>query len=124
VGTLRLCALTPHWHGCATFHIALPRTAARRGATHRHAARRCPRAEIWTLSHCAWEPAKRPVMVWNRSRMTAWRKFAGGPLAEAFPYLILGASVSFLSPRAREGQCLPADPARSALARSLRTSDL
>src|SRR5207248_8474110 len=33
-----LCALTPHWHGCATFHIALPRTAARRGATHRHAA--------------------------------------------------------------------------------------
>jgi hypothetical protein len=29
----------------------------------------------------------------------------------------------FLSPRAREGQCLPADPARSALARSLRTSD-
>jgi hypothetical protein len=30
----------------------------------------------------------------------------------------------FLSPRAREEQCLPADPARSALARSLRTSDL
>src|SRR5580704_1230137 len=27
----------------------------------------------------------------------------------------------FLSPRAREEQCLPADPARSALARSLRT---
>jgi hypothetical protein len=26
--------------------------------------------------------------------------------------------------RAREEQCLPADPARSALARSLRTSDL
>jgi DNA invertase Pin-like site-specific DNA recombinase len=43
VGTLRLCALTPPWHGCATFHIALPRTAARRGATHRHAARRYPR---------------------------------------------------------------------------------
>ena len=30
----------------------------------------------------------------------------------------------FLPPRAREEQCLPADPARSALARSLRTSDL
>ena len=60
--------LTPHWHGCATFNIALPRTAARRGATHRHAARRYPRAQIWTLSHCAWKPAKRPVMVWNRSR--------------------------------------------------------
>jgi hypothetical protein len=30
----------------------------------------------------------------------------------------------FLSARAREEQCLPADPARSALARSLRTSDL
>src|SRR5580700_5471480 len=30
----------------------------------------------------------------------------------------------FLAPRAREEQCLPADPARSALARSLRTSDL
>src|SRR5437764_13939314 len=23
---------------------------------------------IWTLSHCAWKPAKRLVMVWNRSR--------------------------------------------------------
>src|SRR5712672_2329508 len=22
----------------------------------------------WTLSHCAWKPAKRPVIVWNRSR--------------------------------------------------------
>jgi hypothetical protein len=30
----------------------------------------------------------------------------------------------FLSPRARGEQCLPADPARSTLARSLRTSDL
>jgi hypothetical protein len=34
------------------------------------------------------------------------------------------ASVSFYLARAREEQCLPADPARSALARSLRTSDL
>ena len=23
----------------------------------------------WTLSHCAWKPAKRPVMVWNVWRM-------------------------------------------------------
>jgi hypothetical protein len=22
----------------------------------------------WTLSHCAWKPAKRAVMVWKRSR--------------------------------------------------------
>jgi hypothetical protein len=36
---------------------------------------------------------------------------------------VMRASVSFY-PRAREGQCLLADPARSALARSLRTSDL
>src|ERR1700720_2280580 len=31
-------ALTPHWQGCAAFHIALPRTAVRRDAAHRHAA--------------------------------------------------------------------------------------
>src|SRR5271169_2390256 len=36
-------------------------------------ARRCSSGKsTWTLSHCAWKPAKRSVMVWNRSR-TAWR---------------------------------------------------
>src|SRR6266478_5314976 len=32
-------------------------------------ARRCSSGKsTWTLSHCAWKPAKRAVMVWKRSR--------------------------------------------------------
>src|ERR1700738_2081990 len=32
-------------------------------------ARRCSSGKsTWTLSHCAWKPAKRPVMVWKRWR--------------------------------------------------------
>src|ERR1700730_11521403 len=32
-------------------------------------ARRCRSGKsTWTLSHCAWKPAKRAVMVWKRSR--------------------------------------------------------
>src|SRR5262249_27202753 len=32
-------------------------------------ARRCSSGKsTWTLSHCAWKAAKRPVMVWKRSR--------------------------------------------------------
>src|SRR6267378_1608321 len=32
-------------------------------------ARRCSSGKsTWTLSHCAWKPAKRPVMIWKRSR--------------------------------------------------------
>src|ERR1700730_659062 len=43
-------------------------------------------------------------------------------VCSAFTHVLQG--VKSLSPRACEEQCLPADPARSALARSLRTSDL
>jgi len=50
--------------------------------------------------------------------------FLGSEDAASMQPRQFGRGEQFLSPRAREEQCLPADPARSALARSLRTSNL